>query len=124
MAAPPGFWLGMFAIPAVALAVAGVAAAVMLVLVPFVWCSERFELNHWKLWPKRVAAHDKTVLPSIVACAKWTRYLWAPGWHIVICRTALARRDDFEHRERHRRVQWAIQRELDAIDRGREDGDG
>ena len=108
----PGFWWGMFAIPAVALAVAGVAAAVMIVLVPFVYLSERFSLGDWKLWPKRLADHNRAVLPSIVACAKWSRYLWIPGWHIVICRTTLASKHDDENRERHRRVQWAVDEAL------------
>lgn len=116
------FWMGMFAIPAVALAIALIAAAVMIVVVPFVYLSERFSLDDWKLWPKKTADYNRAVLPSIVACAKWTRYLWIPGWHIVICRTTLAGKGGPRDRERHHRVQVAVDSALRRFDYEHEDG--
>lgn len=110
------FWFGMFAIPAAAVAVAIVFGA----FVSFVWYSERFGFADWALWPKRARNGNQDVLASIVACARWARYLWVPGWHVVICRTRLASgRADRDH-VRHLRVEVAVKTALREADAERE----
>lgn len=96
------FWYGMACIPAVAALVAIAAAAVMGVI----WAWAAWGGEDYKLYPKQIT--NRPVIGAVVACAKWTRYFWIPGLHIVICRTTVATRDSGEVRERHRKVQWAI----------------
>ncbi|AGV99500.1 hypothetical protein SEA_FLUDD_15 [Mycobacterium phage Fludd] len=96
------FWWGMFVIPAAALAVAGVLVAVMAVI----WASAKWGGNEYKLWPKRWGQRESIV--TVVATAKSVRYLWIPGWHIVICRTTMATRESRPEWQRRQRVQHAI----------------
>lgn len=108
------FWFGMFAIPAAAVAVAiGFGA-----LVAFVWYSERFDLTSWKLWPKRARDGNQEALASVVACSKWVRYLWVPGWHIVICRTRFASERFGREWQRHHRVEVAIRETIGGFNAG------
>ncbi|MFA5608199.1 MAG: hypothetical protein WDA07_13610 [Leucobacter sp.] len=113
------FWFGMFAIPAAAVAVAVVAGAA----VAFIWYSERFDLSSWKLWPRRPKPYNNAVLPAVVACAKWVRYLWVPGWHIVICRTRLFDAGDTAACDRQRRVQQAVREALSDAASPQPDGE-
>lgn len=102
------FWWGMACIPAVVALVAVAAAAVM----GLIWAWAEWGGDTYKLYPKLIK--NRPVIGSIVACAKWTRYFWIPGWHVVICRTSLATSDGTEARERHTRVQWAIRDALNV----------
>ncbi|AEJ92547.1 hypothetical protein SEA_ADNAMA_7 [Mycobacterium phage Adnama] len=100
------FWLGMLALPAAAAAIAltvGVVAGV-------IWYSERFSLGTWRLWPR--STRGREVLPAIAACAKWTRYLWIPGWHVIICRTTLYDPYDVADNDKHYLVRNAIREAL------------
>lgn len=109
------FWWGMAAIPVAALAVAVVFVAVVAVI----FASERWSVGEYKLWPHRPSEYNQELLPAVVACAKWSRYLWVPGWHVVICRTTLTSRDDAADIERHRKVRWAVR---DALADSKENG--
>lgn len=107
------FWFGMFAVPAAAVALAILAGVVL----AFVWYSERFSLGDWKLWPKKVDSYNRYRLPAVVACAKWARYFWIPGWHVVICRTRLA--GPVPDRL-HNRVERAVEDAIRGFDAERE----
>lgn len=87
MNVPEGFWLGLVAVPAV---VACVAAAAGLVVVAMS-LHARLAGSAYKLIPHRF--HSHAALASIVACAKWVRYMWIPGFHVVICRTSISGRE-------------------------------
>lgn len=100
------FWLGMFTIPAVAWAAATVFAAVSMVI----YFSERFHVDTWKIWPKRVEKYGRGSIASTVAHARSVRYFWVPGWHIVMCRTSLVRPGD--SLSEHRRIAGIIDRAL------------
>lgn len=106
------FWLGMFCIPAAALAIFTVCAAVL----GLIWVSERVDLSSWKVWPKNPddRLRNRDSLTATVACAKWVRYFWIPGWHVVVCRTTLYNRDDDYDIERHRRIERAVRESMDA----------
>lgn len=109
------FWLGMFCIPAAAWAIFTVFTAIVATM----WVSERVDLSSWKIWPKSAddRLRNRETLVATVACAKWVRYLWIPGWHIVICRTTLYRPGVTADIERHRLVQRAVREVLDDISR-------
>lgn len=100
------FWLGMFCIPAAAWAIFCTFSAVL----GLIWVSELVDLSAWKIWPKNPddRLRNREPLVATVACAKWVRYFWIPGWHIVICRTKLHDPNDAADIERHRKVQWAV----------------
>lgn len=70
------FWWGMVCIPAVIAVVAAAGAAI----VGLIWASGRWGAGTYKLYPKQMK--DRPVTGSIVACAKSTRYLRIPGWHV------------------------------------------
>lgn len=91
------FWLGMFAIPAAALALALIYGAGSMAI----YFTERIDVGSWKIWPKRVQKYNRGSIASTVAGAKWVRYFWVPGWHVVFCRTRLVRQGDSlsQHRE-------------------------
>lgn len=97
------FWFGMFAVPAAAVAIAILAGVVL----AFVWYSERFDLKDWVLWPKR-DRRSKQMMAATVACAKWVRYLWVPGWHIVICRTRFAWRRSYQEFMLHHEIEHEV----------------
>lgn len=99
------FWLGVLAVPGV-LAVCAAGVAVVAGLAWFSISVCRF--NEWKLAPRKF--HSRATLAAVVANAKWTRYMWIPGWHIVIARTGLATRETEERSRRHSRIRDAILR--------------
>ncbi|QNO01129.1 hypothetical protein [Mycobacterium phage CELFI] len=101
------FWLGMACIPVVVALLALMAAAIM----GLIYASSQWDFGTYKLWPHRTKPE---VIAATVACAKSRRYLWIPGWHVVICRTTLFNRDDAEDIERHRKVQWAVRDALNV----------
>lgn len=105
------FWVGMLCIPVVAVSVAAVAATI----VGLIYLSERIDLSVWKIWPKNPddRLRNRDTLTATVACAKWVRYFWVPGWHVVVCRTTLYRGDEMDL-ERHRRVARAVAEAMDA----------
>lgn len=100
------FWWGMFAIPIAAVAV-GIVSAAAIALIHY---SERFNFPDWKIWPKRVQKYNRGSIASTVASAKWVRYFWVPGWHIVFCRTTLVRPGD--SLSQHRQLSEIIDRFL------------
>lgn len=105
------FWWGMACIPAVVAVVAIAAAAVM----GLIWAWADWGGEDYKLYPKRI--DNRSLVGAIVACAKWTRYLWIPGWHVFICRTTLATRERSENHNIHTDVQCAIRDALRAAGR-------
>lgn len=100
------FWWGMLCIPAVVATISVAAIAVM----GLIWAWADWGGDTYKIRPKTLK--NREAAGAIAACAKWTRYFWIPGWHILICRTTLATRDHSDVRELHTRVQAAIR---DAI---------
>jgi hypothetical protein len=102
----------MACIPAVVAFVAVAAMAVM----GLIWASESVDLSSWKLWPKNPddRLRNRIPLTATVACAKWVRYLWVPGWHVVICRTRLAQKYSDDEDRRHSRVMRAVREAMDA----------
>lgn len=106
MSIPEGFWLGLVAVPAV---VAFVSVAVGLAAVAMSLHS-KYAGSAYKLVPRKFDSHAG--MASIVACAKWVRYMWIPGFHVVICKTSISGREP--GRAVHARVKWAI---VDALER-------
>lgn len=106
------FWWGMACIPVVIALVAVAAAAVM----GLIWASESVDLSSWKIWPKNPDDQLRNRLPltATVACAKWVRYFWLPGWHVVICRTRIAHKYSADEDARHSRVVRAVREAMDA----------
>lgn len=100
------FWWGMFCIPLAALAV----AMVVMAGTALIYASERWAISEYKLWPKRWAEQDR--LAAIVAYARGVRYLWIPGWHILICRTTNWQRLTKAEWTQQQRLQFTIRNAL------------
>ncbi|AMU26612.1 Uncharacterised protein [Mycobacteroides abscessus] len=99
------FWMGLLVIP-VLIGGLAVAAAAVLILI---YVSAKVDLSAWKLWPKSADyLANRPVLAAVIVRAKSAHYLWIPGWHVVICRTALFNSQDAEDVEQHRRIQRAV----------------
>ncbi len=98
------FWWGVAVIPAAVLAICVTAGAIA----GLIWLSAHFRVNEYKLL-KRSEDHNRANLAATMVCAKWVRYCWIPGWHLVLCRTTLYGRggDAIEHR--HRQVRASVQ---------------
>ncbi|QFG08886.1 hypothetical protein PBI_MALAGASYROSE_36 [Mycobacterium phage MalagasyRose] len=114
---PPGFWWGLLALP---IGAAGVAAAVAAIAAA-IWASAKFSVDEYKLWPHRTADYNRAPITAVVALAKSVHYLWVPGWHIAICRTTMPTVVDAADRERHHKVQRAVD---DALREVRTDARG
>ena len=97
------FWMGVLALPAVL----GVGAVTVAIVSAAVWFSaDVCKVHEWKLHPKRYS--DRANLAAIVSGAKWTRYFWVPGFHVVIARTGLATRESRAASARQSRIRNAI----------------
>lgn len=103
------FWMGLLVIPVVIGGLAVAAAAVL----ALIYVSAKVDLTTWKLWPKSADyLSNRPALAAVMVRAKSAHYLWIPGWHVVICRTALFKNRDAEDIEQHWRIQRAVREAL------------
>lgn len=105
VALPDGFWLGLLMIPVVLIC----TALTLGTIAWLIWMSERVHLGQWKIWPHKT---DRVMITATVACATCVKYLWIPGWHIVICRTTNYHAKDDQDILNHRDMQRVVREEL------------
>ncbi|AVO21681.1 hypothetical protein I5I01_gp76 [Mycobacterium phage MooMoo] len=112
------FWWGVLAVPLVIATMAiGLAIAA-----GAVWFSiDVCKFNEWKLLPRQWG--ERATLAAVVAEAKWARYLWIPGWHIVICRTGLGGKESAERSRRHGYIRDTVRRAYQDLDTDRPEVD-
>lgn len=96
------FWWGMLCLPVVVV----LAASVYMAVISAIAWSAHWGADTYKLVPKLV--RERPLIVATVATAKWVRYCWIPGWHIVVCRTTLATKDSSPIQEQHRLMVRAI----------------
>lgn len=102
------FWMGLLCIPVL---IAGCALAFIAIL-GAIWAQATWMGTAYKLWPR---SSKREHLITVLASAKSARYLWIPGWHVMICRTYPGAANEGDQR-RMLKVRYAVYRVLDEID--------